>query len=200
VIWSVTRFNPNLLAHHEQDLHRNCASIVFIHCQKENHVETDQWHRSQNPTPAGTLKPLWISHLFAKIMSFNCLQGAAILVAHATFTKMLVSFTLRTYQYLEWDEKRLRDVESNVYVNRFQGAQMNESEYTGLLVSILLFLSLKENAPSQAATLSVIGQVGYVWSRTFIGYPTLPTITMAVVRYGGLALLASELYKAAFFE
>jgi hypothetical protein len=133
------------------------------------------------------------------LYSMNALQGAAIVAAHATFTKMLISFTLRVYQYLEPDKKRKAELEASPTLQEFQKAQMNESEYAALLTVILLFLSGVNGAePSNAATLAVVGQVGYVWSRTVIGYPKLPTITFAVIRYGGLFLATAELVKLAF--
>jgi hypothetical protein len=131
-------------------------------------------------------------------MSFTSLQGATIIAAHAAFTKALLSFTLRTYQYFEWDAKRRSSIESNKHIQQFQKAQINESEYAALLVSIFLYLSVTGNDASQAATASVVGQIGYVWMRALVGYPALPTISLAVVRYGGLALAVSELVKAAF--
>jgi hypothetical protein len=136
-------------------------------------------------------------------MSFTFLQGATLIAAHATFTKIFLSFTLRTYQYLEWEDKRVNQVESNFSIQQFQKAQTNESEYAALLTAILLYLSTSpantsDEPASLATTLVVVGQIGYVWVRTFLGYPSLPTITLALVRYGGLALLVSELWKAAF--
>ena len=135
--------------------------------------------------------------------SITTLQGASILAAHATFTKMLISFTYRTYQFLEWDDKRKERVASNFHLQEFQKAQVNESEYTALFVAILLFLSaattdteIASNAATR--TLAVAGQLGYVWTRTAIGYPKILTITFAVVRYGGLFLAAVELWKLAF--
>ena len=142
---------------------------------------------------------------FAKIsMSFSLTsaQGAAVLTAHATFTKMLLSFTYRTYQFLEWDSKRKARVASNFHLEEFQKAQVNETEDTALFVAAFLFLSAQgeetHETTSQAATLAVLGQIGYVWTRTAIGYPKFPTITFAVIRYGGLFLAASGLWAVAF--
>jgi uncharacterized Tic20 family protein len=134
------------------------------------------------------------------MMHFSTLQGASILAAHATLTKMLLSFTYRTYQFLEWDAKRRQEVADNFNLQEFQKAQINESEYAALLVSILVFLSLSadNDTSSMGATLAVIGQVGYVWMRTLVGYPKIPTITFAVIRYGGLFLLVSKLWNLGF--
>lgn len=56
---------------------------------------------------------------------------------------------------------------------------------------------------SNAATLAIIGPVGYVWTRIAIGYPNIPTVTFAVftfavIRYGGLVLAAGSLQQIAF--
>ena len=135
-------------------------------------------------------------------MLFSAMQGAAIIAAHATVTKLLLSFTLRTYQFLETDQKRLKDVTSNYHVQQFEKAQVNESEYAALLVASLLYIGSttigKGGGGSQGATLAVVGQIGYVWCRTALGYPNVPTITFAVIRYGGLALIVAELWKLAF--
>jgi hypothetical protein len=82
-------------------------------------------------------------------------------------------------------------------LKEFQKAQLNESEYAALLMVILPFLSSKGIEASNAATLAVVGQLGYVWTRTLIGYPKLPTITFAIIRYGGLLLATAELWKLA---
>jgi hypothetical protein len=139
------------------------------------------------------------THPPSVIMSFTALQAASLIALHATFTKILTSFTLRTYLFLETDAKRKQKVNSNFYIQEFQKAQTNESEYAGLLTMLLLFFATQENVDvSNAATLSVVGQVGYVWTRTLIGYPKIPTITFAIVRYGGLGLLAWALFTHAY--
>lgn len=132
------------------------------------------------------------------MLSFSSFQAATLIVAHAVFTKALISFTLRTYQYLEWDVKRRESVESSSHLQEFQKAQTNESEYTALATATLLYLSLTGKDAVAASTLVVVGQIGYVWMRTAIGYPKLPTIAFAVVRYAGFALVVQELWSTAF--
>lgn len=131
-------------------------------------------------------------------MSLNALQGATLIATHASCTKIFLSFTLRTYQYLETDASRREKVESNKYLQQFHKAQLNESEYAALLVAPLLYLAVIGADASQASTIATVGQIGYVWARTFLGYPTLPTITFALVRYGGLALIVAALWNQAF--
>ena len=134
-------------------------------------------------------------------MSLTALQGASIIASHALFTKLALSLTLRVYQFLEPDPKRRESIENSHFVQQYQKAQKNESEYAGLLVSLLLFLSAnstEDPVVAMATKLSVVGQIGYVWSRAFLGYPKIPSITMAVVRYGGLALLCWSLHQLAF--
>jgi hypothetical protein len=129
------------------------------------------------------------------MVSFTSLQAATIILGHATLTKVLISFSLRTPQFLQINNKA---VEENPFYQEFLKAQKNESEYAALLTGVLLYLASTGNDATQAATVAVIGQVGYVWVRTAVGYPKLLTITFALVRYGALALCVVELYKAAF--
>jgi hypothetical protein len=131
-------------------------------------------------------------------MSINALQGAAIVAAHTTISKMFLSFTYRTYQYFEWDPKRRQFVEDNFHVQQFQKAQVNESEYAALLVALLLYLASMGIEASTATTSAVVGQLSYVWIRTAIRYPKLPTISAALLRYAGLALVVAELWNVAF--
>lgn len=132
-------------------------------------------------------------------MSLTALQGASLIASHALATKMLLSFTLRTYQFLEPDPKRREAVETSSYVQNFQKAQANESEYAALLVALLLFFSTQADVDvSAATTMATTSQILYVWTRTAVGYPKGPTIVTAVVRYGGLGLLVSALVKLAF--
>lgn len=131
-------------------------------------------------------------------MSFNAIQGAALIASHAVATKVLLSFTLRTYQFLEWDAKRREKVETMPVLQRFQAAQNNESEYAALLVALLLFSHIRGEDVTLASTLAVSGQIGYVWMRTLFGYPQVPAIAMAVTRYGGLLLLCLPLLQLAF--
>lgn len=133
-------------------------------------------------------------------MAFSAIQGASLIAMHAVATKVLLSFTLRTYQFLESDPKRREAIEKNFQVQQFQAAQKNESEYVGLLVALLLFYHLRgdDTDMSLASTLAVVGQIGYVWTRTLFGYPQIPNILMAVTRYGALVLLCLPLHQLAF--
>eukprot|EP00977_Amphora_coffeiformis_P011338 scaffold2726_cov167-Amphora_coffeaeformis.AAC.16 len=132
-------------------------------------------------------------------MSFTALQGATLLTGHALFTKLLLSLTLRVYQFLQPNPKHRESIEKSAYVQQFQKAQANESEYAALLVALLLYFSSHNMVDvSLASTLAVVGQIGYVWTRTFLGYPAIPSITMAVIRYSGLLLLTVALCPLAF--
>lgn len=132
-------------------------------------------------------------------MSFTALQGASLITAHALGTKLMVSMSLRVYQFLEPDAKKREGIENSPYMIEFRKAQANEVEYAALLVGLLLFFSTRDDVDTKTApTLAVAGQVGYVWLRTLFGYPAIPAISMALVRYGGLALLSSNLYLLAF--
>ena len=132
---------------------------------------------------------------------FNAIQGASLIATHGVATKLLLSLTLRVYQFLEPDPKRRQTIENNPHVQRFQAAQRNESEYLGILVALLLFYSTSSSVDvSLASTLAVVGQIGYVWTRTLFGYPKIPAIVMAVTRYSALVLLCLPLYQSAFVQ
>lgn len=135
-------------------------------------------------------------------MYFNAIQGASLIATHGVATKLLLSLTLRVYQFLEPDPKRRQTIENNPHVQQFQAAQRNESEYLGVLVALLLFYSSTTTSVdvSLASTLAVVGQIGYVWTRTLFGYPKVPAIVMAVTRYSALVLLCLPLYQSAFVQ
>lgn len=133
-------------------------------------------------------------------MYFNAIQGASLIATHAVATKLLLSLTLRVYQFLEPDPKRRQSIENIPQVQQFQKAQLNSSEYDGLLVALLLFYSSRSEDMSLASTLAIVGQIGYVWTRTLFGYPRIPAITMAVTRYSALVLLCLPLYQLAFAQ
>lgn len=137
------------------------------------------------------------------MLSLTALQGAALIAGHALFTKLLISFTLRVYQFVQPDPKLRQGIENSPYMERFQKAQANESEYAALLVSLLLFVSsrddeAKASVMTSAIPAAVVGQMGYVWTRTLWGYPAIPSIAMAVMRYTGLLGLTLSLYQVAF--
>jgi hypothetical protein len=135
-------------------------------------------------------------------LSFTYLQGAAIIAAHSTAAKLTVSLGLRTYQFLQPDADKRASLETNRAVQDFCKAQMNDTEYSATLVTLLLFLHSisgpSSSEPSTAALLAVTGSVGYVWCRTLLSYPCIPTISFALTRYGGLLLLIKEVWSLAF--
>ena len=57
---------------------------------------------------------------------------------------------------------------------------------------------MKGHDASFAATLALYGQIGYVWTRTAIGYPQITTIAFALLRYAGVGLIVAELWDIAF--
>lgn len=134
-------------------------------------------------------------------MSLTYLQAAAIIAGHATFTKALISFTIRSYSLFEKDEERVSRRMSNVYVQEFLKAQLNESEYSALFVSIFLYLHSvngSDGVGNIAATMAVLGQIGYIWIRIFAGYPSIPLMACVGTRYFGLITAVYELWKLAF--
>ena len=131
--------------------------------------------------------------------SINAIQGAAVIVMHSFVTKFLLSGSLRTYAFLESDKVKVAKAEASAVAQRAQKAQLNEAEYAALLAAPLLFLHLQgQTEPTLAATLATVGQVGYFWTRLVFGYPTVPAVTAAMVRYAGLFLTAKALWEMAF--
>ena len=131
-------------------------------------------------------------------MSFSALQGATLISAHCGLTKLIISFTYRTYNFLGTDKEQIEKFNENFHVKEFQKATANESEFAAFLAAPLFYLALAGVEASQGATLAVLGQVSYVWTRTALGYPCVPTIATAVLRYAGMALTFVELWKVAF--
>ncbi|CAJ1950130.1 unnamed protein product [Cylindrotheca closterium] len=136
-------------------------------------------------------------------MSFSALQGATLISAHCGLTKLIISFTYRTYnffgpKFLGIEKEQIDKFNENFHVKEFQKAIANESEFAAFLAGPLFYLALAGVEASQGATLAVLGQVSYVWTRTALGYPCIPTIATAILRYAGMALTFVELWKVAF--
>lgn len=136
-------------------------------------------------------------------LAFTYLQGAAVIAAHSTAAKLTVSLGLRTYQFLQPDAAERASFEKSRAVQDFCKAQLNDSEYSATLVTLLLFLhsvssGASSSEPSPAALLAVTGSIGYIWCRTLLSYPCIPTISFALIRYGGLLLLIKEVWTLAF--
>ena len=83
------------------------------------------------------------------------------------------------------------------------GAQLNESEYSGVFVAGLLFLSVKGVAAPWCSTFALFGQVWYYWARAVIGnsheggVAIPPYVPGALMRYFALGMMAFEIYKLA---
>mmetsp|Transcript_96554 Transcript_96554/g.278715 ORF Transcript_96554/g.278715 Transcript_96554/m.278715 type:complete len:140 (-) Transcript_96554:137-556(-) len=131
-------------------------------------------------------------------MSFTALQGATLISAHCGLTKVIVSMTYRVYNYIENDEKKLEKFNGNFHLQEFRKAIENESEFCAFLAAPLFYLSFAGVDASLGATLAAAGQIGYVWMRTAIGYPKIPTIACALLRYGGMLITFTQLWKLAF--
>ena len=131
-------------------------------------------------------------------MSFTALQGATLIACHDVANKLLTTVGVRVYQWLGTDKEKVARFEKSELVQQAQKAQLNSAEYSAFLITPLLFFHLAGVKVDRAATLSVIGQVGYYWVRIFFGYPALPTAIMASIRYGGLILLCADMVEMAF--
>lgn len=134
-------------------------------------------------------------------MSLSALQGASLILIHDTGVKLLITAGLRIVQWLHPDKELVARWESSSYIQQAAKAQLNEAEYSALLIAPLLFLASSSNTKNEGnlgATLAVLGQVGYFWMRVLTGYPTIPTAGSAAIRYMGLGLICAEIWSVAF--
>ena len=91
--------------------------------------------------------------------------------------------------------------ESQKYL-RTASAQLNEVEWSAVLIPGLTYLALKGDDAPIISTLAVAGQALYFWPRALIGNaneggsstPLPPYVPGALMRYGALALLAHTLW------
>ena len=75
-------------------------------------------------------------------------------------------------------------------------AQLNEAEYAGPLIAMLLFCASKNIDAPISATLCSLGQVIYFWGRITVGDKAAPA--GALPRYAGMIGLAYALFGALF--
>jgi hypothetical protein len=129
---------------------------------------------------------------------FTAIQGACLIAVHELGIKFLTTVALRLYNWQGTDRKKVAEFMNSDIVKEAEKAQLNSAEYSALLIAPLLFLALKDNSAEWAATLSVVGQVGYYWARLAHGYPSFQPATFATVRYAGLTLICIELWTQAF--
>jgi hypothetical protein len=133
--------------------------------------------------------------------SWTIASAAALTATHSIAIKVLLSFTLRLYQYLEHDEKRKESIEKNQRAVDFQKAQLNEAEFAPMIALLAFYLSLNENFvenPNIAlggASLAAFANILYVWFRAVFGYPNVGIVTLAVSRYLGMVLMMSQIWK-----
>ena len=130
-------------------------------------------------------------------------HAGALCATHSIFAKLLLSLTLRVYQFLEWDEKRKESVETNKRVIQAQKAQLNEAEFAPLIVVLAFDLAMNENVLTTntqeqialaGASLATVTNILYVYYRAIFGYPNLGIVAIAVGRYLGLVLMTSQVW------
>ena len=135
--------------------------------------------------------------------SWTIALAGALCATHSIFVKLLLSLTLRVYQYLEWDEKRKESVETNKRVIEAQKAQLNEAEFAPLIVVMAFYLAMNENSLTTntqqqvalaGASLAAVGNILYVYYRPTLGYPNPGIIAIAAGRYLGMVLMASQIW------
>lgn len=130
--------------------------------------------------------------------------AAPLLVGHTLVTKvmMTVLFRAKTTAAATSEEEASKIFDSQRY-KRISSTQLNEAEYSALLVACTCYLAVKGVAAPVASTLAVFGQVWYFWVRAFVGnsheggMDPPPYIPGALSRYFAVGLLAYEMYKLA---
>ena len=122
---------------------------------------------------------------------FNAGSAALVLFGNCIACKMFASF-FRAFNKDKGDE----------FQKKFRPAQLNEMEYSAVLIAVLLFLKSRGEASSLGSTLVTIGNVGYPWVRGLFGDTPMPVIgypffvPFAVMRYFGMLCLAGSLSTA----
>ena len=119
----------------------------------------------------------------------NSGTAAMLLFGNCIAAKMFVS-TLRGL-----NKDKAADFEK-----KYRAAQMNEMEYSGVIIAVLLFLKSRGDPASLGATLVGVGNVGYTWVRSMLGETGIAGfpfyVPFAAARYFGMLSLVSNLYAA----
>ena len=82
---------------------------------------------------------------------------------------------------------------------RWHAAQLNESEYVGAFLPVMLFFHLKGIDSPLASGLALCGQISYFWGRFLIGHVNEggvfppPYAPGAAMRYAAMGLMGVEL-------
>ncbi|CAD7964897.1 unnamed protein product [Amoebophrya sp. A25] len=130
--------------------------------------------------------------------------AVSLLTGHCLVTKALqtILFRLKITDASTPDAEVKKVVESTFY-KRVWAAQLNEAEYAPVLIAGLGYLALKGKECSAAATLAVVGQVWYYWTRAFIGnskeggvHPP-PYVPGVFMRHFALGFIAYEMWCCA---
>ena len=138
--------------------------------------------------------------------SFGITSGTAALgilvhsLATKVFTTTVFRLNLTASSSIVPDAVREK-VESSLIWKRWNAAQINEAEYVGTFLPILLYLDVKGVDAPLASGLALAGQILYFWPRVLVGHPQEggifppPYVPGALMRYMALGLLSKEIYS-----
>ena len=135
--------------------------------------------------------------------------AGAVLLGHTALTKIMMTLIWRGPGS---KAERIPGFENNWFSVKdkikkvpgyaiMSGTQMNEAEYAPVLISALLFCSLKNIDVPLASTLAVFGQIMYFWPRVLLASPSnfnngFPFyVPGALARYASLFMLAWAIYQ-----
>lgn len=129
-------------------------------------------------------------------MSLTALQAATIITCHEFGAKFIVTGLVRLYK---WKGPNKEEYNNSRMIKDLCGAQMNCSEYSGILAAPLFYLAaIGQSVCPWGVILSVGGQIGYFWSRVLLGYPSYAVAGLATARYAGFFLICHKLVGSAF--
>ena len=138
------------------------------------------------------------------VFGLNSTTGAAILFGHTLVAKMSMTALFRIkLTDAKTPKEECDKIEKSTFYKRVWAAQLNEAEYSGILIPGLLYLALKGIEAPILSAMSVFGQAWYFWIRAFIGHSheggmdPPPYIPGALTRYFACGLMAYNIYKTA---
>jgi hypothetical protein len=189
-----------------------------LHCSRIKHQQDPSSSSSSSFDRRSTTITTTSTSIASIIMFFflNSLQAATLIAMNSFAAKLFITSTVRLYSIVYGNDPKMMAKSSTTWATHFSKAQLNEAEYAAFIMAPLLFLHFYHNASIDAATnqqlassssssssswmatLATMGQVGYFWTRLTFGFPSVPAVAMAVVRYTGILLICQALYGIAF--
>ncbi len=144
------------------------------------------------------LQEIFVVQTREKTMSLFFLssgQAASVIITNSLLGKFYMTGGFRLRLVLAKDKREKNDILAGDSFQTAHAAQLNEAEWSPLLLAGLLYLSSKGIQAPAAATFSAVGSVLYLWAKVFFPFPSY--LPGAVFRYLGLGLLCLEIYQNA---